>query len=572
MAEKNKSFWQKKEKNIFWLILILAAVLRLWNIFTFDVMGDHALYSFRALGWFDYLGGGQTTPVQWFDSVPGWAKLSFHDAPPLGMLMQKICFFVFGDNTFAARLPFVLAGVVLVLGVYLFLKQNKNRPIAWLGMLTMAISSYAVLSSINGLLEAAETVFIIFSWYFFFNYLKREKAIDLYWCALLVGSALLSKYLAIFLLPALASFILIYYRDWLRSKIKLKEFLLAGLVVLAVLLPVIVYNAMVFKTRGHFDAALSSMVGMHPQDFSTISGRSINFDPLANFLNLLYTFTLLDSLPFLLLVAASLLYLLAICINRRLFKPERLLEKFILLNCFFLVLMFTFISASTRWLSVFNPVFAAAVAIFVFDSWKFLSLKRIFWRWFFAVGLIIIGLIELLYCFNTNILLQPYGSPRYFYSDYRLYASGWNELEDYWLDNLLPSSPAVSAPDNLEEMNLSTADFRGRNLIFYDDSADWFRFTWYIQKYQMYYHFPFLPISFLFNNPNFIEQAQNYGVKNIYYVSAVSPKVLDSVVSQNEGLMQTIDKLRQNLAAVGAFKEEIKAPDGETTFIIYKIQ
>ena len=74
------------------LILALAAILRFWNLAQPDLLTDDALYSVRALGWFDYLGGGQTTPVQWFGYIPWWANLSFHDAPPTIFLIQKIFF------------------------------------------------------------------------------------------------------------------------------------------------------------------------------------------------------------------------------------------------------------------------------------------------------------------------------------------------------------------------------------------------------------------------------------------------------------------------------------------------
>ena len=62
------------------------------------MVGDDALYSSRALGWLDYLGGGQTTPIQWFEKIPWWGYLSFHDAPPLVFAVQRLFFAVFGFN------------------------------------------------------------------------------------------------------------------------------------------------------------------------------------------------------------------------------------------------------------------------------------------------------------------------------------------------------------------------------------------------------------------------------------------------------------------------------------------
>ena len=55
-------------------IILLASLLRLWGISSLDVQHDHAINSFRALGWLDYLvGEGQTSPIIWFGTIPWWS-------------------------------------------------------------------------------------------------------------------------------------------------------------------------------------------------------------------------------------------------------------------------------------------------------------------------------------------------------------------------------------------------------------------------------------------------------------------------------------------------------------------
>jgi 4-amino-4-deoxy-L-arabinose transferase-like glycosyltransferase len=114
---KNKL--NKKTTILLVLIILVAIFFRVWNMNSFDISGDNSLNSFRALGWVDFIQGeGQTGPMQWFGKTPAWAKWSFQDAPPLVFAIQHVSFSLFGDSTFAARLPFVIAGVLTVLVIF----------------------------------------------------------------------------------------------------------------------------------------------------------------------------------------------------------------------------------------------------------------------------------------------------------------------------------------------------------------------------------------------------------------------------------------------------------------------
>src|SRR3989344_9448328 len=195
-----------ENKKVFFIVLAMIAVVavffRFWNLTGNDLYSDDALYSFRALGWFDYLGGGQTTPIQWFEAVPGWARLSFHDAPPLVFLIQNIFFKIFGPNALAARLPFALAGLGTAILLYFSVKRLKDKKAALIAAFLLGISSFAVWLSRVGYLEGVEVFFIILSVFFFVRYLKEEKEIDLCFWGIAAGLAILCKYTAVFLWPA----------------------------------------------------------------------------------------------------------------------------------------------------------------------------------------------------------------------------------------------------------------------------------------------------------------------------------------------------------------------------------
>ncbi|MFA6227909.1 MAG: glycosyltransferase family 39 protein [Patescibacteria group bacterium] len=565
MAETNKNFWQKNEKKILWLIIILAVILRFWNISTFDVMVDHALYSVRALGWFDYLGGGQTAPVQWFGTIPAWALLSFHDCPPLVFFIQKIFFSILGDNTFASRLPHALAGILSVLLVYLSVKKIKSVQAALWSAVVMAVSSYAVWASYAGYLEGVEVLFIVLSLYFFICYLADGKNKNLYWWAAAAGLAFLSKYTSVFLLPVgLLCLLGLNYRALKNSWQKIFYSLL---IFLGVISPVIFYNIMVFKYRGHFDASLSAMVGMHPQDYSAIAVRVVNANIIGNFSNLINCFPLGSSWPLVAIFILALTYLLFKTIRGRSGKAE----IFILANVLAAGLMFCFGEPAYRQVSIFIPFLVIVAAILFADLSVYLSGKKYHLGGVFKLLALAVLVAEFGYCVNTNILLKSWGSAPWFSSSQRLASNGWNELEIYWRDNLLPPVMDRQKIRRLEEMPLSSRDFSGKNVIFYDDNVNWFSSMWYIEKYPLYYRVPLLPLSYLLNQPQALEQFRSFGAKDFYYVSIVNPQATDPVVSKNESLMKAIEQLNAKLVEDKIGFVEIKNAEGEAAFRIYKL-
>ena len=150
------------DKTKYWLlaILVAAGLFRAIPMLTPDLVTDDSLYSFRALGWYDYLGGDQASPISWFGEIPWWANLSFHDAPPVGFAVQKIFFTLFGDTVFAARVPFVLSGVVTVFLLYALLALLFDRRTGLLGAAILAVLPLHVWGSVIGYLEGIEVMFM----------------------------------------------------------------------------------------------------------------------------------------------------------------------------------------------------------------------------------------------------------------------------------------------------------------------------------------------------------------------------------------------------------------------------
>lgn len=253
-------------------ILVVVAILRFWNLTGPDIIGDDATYSFRALGYFDYIGSlnTQTTPVVWFPEPQWWQGFSFHDAPPLVFAVQWFFFQIFGDTVFAARLPFVLAGLLTVFGIYLVGKELTGK--AGAGLIAagiLVVSNYHVWLSRTGLLDGFVVLWVVFALYFFLR-AEREPKHYLWW-GVCCGLGLLTKYTFLFMGPLFIVLILVSRRRAWREP----RFWIGIGSCLFFILPIIIYNVMVWKTRGHFDAAISTMVGQSPNDFRGLT-RSVN--------------------------------------------------------------------------------------------------------------------------------------------------------------------------------------------------------------------------------------------------------------------------------------------------------
>lgn len=556
------------------IILIVAAFFRLWQASAFDIGSDGALYAFRALGWFDYLGGGQTTPLQWFGHIPGWAQLSFHDAPVLGFLIEKVFFTFLGDSAFVFRLSFALAGVGSVYLIYLIVGNFKNQLTAGLASFLFAVSAYAVWASLSGYLEGFEIFFIVLSLYCLSCLFKEEKIKWLNYLALAVGASLLVKYTAIFLLPAYL-FLILWLKPFKIKKEKKektlnwKKFCWPVFLFVGILSPAIVYNLQVWRWRGHFDAALSSMVGLHPADFSGIASRGINFDLLANLrsvLNILINYT---SWPLLTFFTGSVFLIGYLAIK----KKELILEKIIIVTLGFLLLMVSFSGTADRMLPIIVPfisIISALGFVFLFEK---ISLKGKIWGYLWAGVIVFLIGFEVFYSLNTNVLPRPIGQSRVFYAENRFVDLGWNNLERYLRRDLLPKSLVLNPPRELGKMDLTGKELAGKNIIFIDDRASWFSGMWYVLKYPLFYRAPVLSSTLLFSNDtaNLLQQMKNNGAQKMFFIFIADDRLIDPVKLKNEPLKEVTTKFREYLEKKRALKKTINTADNKPAFYIYEL-
>ena len=564
-----------KYKKITYILGVLLGllILYLWfgGIFYGDIYSDNALNSFRALGWFDRLLGGQSTPIDWFGRVPGWAILSFHDAPPLVFFIQHIFFFFLGPSLLAARLPFIFAGLSSALLIFYFLKKIFNQKIAILAALAFLANSYAVWAALAGYLEGIQQVFIVLAFFFLFLFLQNDyKTKYLYLWSGFLALSLISKYTSLFLLIPPFIFAVLEYKKIFR-KIGCKKIIAAVIIFFAIAAPVIIYNLNVYKTRGHFDAALSSIVGMHPDDFITISGRKADFNLWGNFRSTISTIFANNSYPFALATLFSFAWLAAKIARRKNTK----FDLYLAVNIASFFLMFSFFGAGVRFVSIITPIASIALGLAFYDWYKLAEgnrLKKILVPAY--ISLIAAMLIfEMFYAFNTNVFRKPIGAENKMFSSYRIKNYGFNQLEDYIRKNLITDLPRKQSPRSLADLSFSNEDFTGRNVIIFDDRINWFAQYWYFQKYLNYYRLPVISTSYLSQSgPALkIKDLQEISERDVHYIYPLKENILDTTRKANSEISSIGINLAEKLDGLKVPYDIIKNLAGEDAFKIYKI-
>ncbi|MDP8215726.1 MAG: glycosyltransferase family 39 protein [Candidatus Kaelpia imicola] len=86
---------------------------------------------------------------------------------------------IFGVNEFAARFPSALSGLGLILGLYLFVKEEKKEKRSFIPMLVLLSSPAFLISSRIAITDMLFTTFIIFSIFTFWLGLGNKKFIFL---------------------------------------------------------------------------------------------------------------------------------------------------------------------------------------------------------------------------------------------------------------------------------------------------------------------------------------------------------------------------------------------------------
>ncbi|GEM_PF-2867381 len=389
-------------KKIFtFLILIFVTLfLRFFWLDKSNIIPDEPAYIVRSFGWVDTLWSqAQTTPTDWFKVLPWWTKLSFHDHPPLTFVINFIFLNVLGFSLWAGRLASVLFGVGSVIWVYLLGDKIFGKKIAFLAAALYSVNCLVVFFDRSAMMEAISGFFILGSAWFFLQAVENKKF--LFGFAVFAGLAILSKYIFLFFVPVYVLLILIYKRDWLKTKL----FYLSILLFLLIISPLLVYNFYLFQYSHHFDVQLATLFGQKTPEWIILAGKNKRgelIDRLKNISVLVgFCSPLFATLAFSSFIYTPFYYLK----SRKLAFSVDLPRNLLYLSVLFYFLALLYIGPAARFVYYFIPWLCLLVADFFVN---FTSVFRLpIWPIFSVVLL-----LELLVTLNTTFGTIYFGEPK----------------------------------------------------------------------------------------------------------------------------------------------------------------
>lgn len=565
-------FLKHKTAILLTLIVGLAAFLIFFRLGFADIQIDDGIYSLRALGYLDFTDSNlQTTPVDWFDEIPWWSRLSFHDAPPLGFLIQHVFFKLFGVSVVVARLPFALAGIGSVLLLYFVGKRLYGVEAGLLASFLLAVSTYHTWASRVGYLEPIALFFILLTILWFLKGLERPA--HFIWFGVSAGLMLLTKYTTIFLLPVIFLYLL-----WTRRSVLVDRRFIVGLVIAVGLFsPVIFYNWKLYETRGHFDLQLATLLhqdvsedwpragGSQPYQWNQL--RAVVQDSAAYY-----------SLPFRILLLMSLAYVAGR--SFWLWRKGQPQQHLLLLLLLLLVTVeLSFIGSAARFLILLPPFYALALALLLLDSYRYVagtnrstSTVRLVASMLLAT---LVG-VELFFNVNTNHFIRPVGESGTHYASLRWTSQNlFNQLETY----LIAEAGLVDTPippiNSQADIKLVLGEAgRNDNVFIYDPNLRWFSSIWYFRRWAIYHQKVFGSaddLARVIGKVNWVDFFKNQvGAKNLYFIWGRSPAVFDPGVS-NEQTQETARQFASLFAQQSQGSADITDENGNVAFTIYKI-
>lgn len=554
-------------------IVFFAVLLRLWDLAGPDMLVDDALYAFRSIGYIDYVAAlnKQSTPATWFEEPQWWQSFSFHDAPPFVFIIERLFIKIGGDTVWATRLPFVLAGILSIFFTYLIGKRWGGSSFGLISAFLLAFMNYAVWISRIGLLDGFVVLWIAISLYFFVR--AQENSIHYIWWGVSCGLGILSKYTFLFMAPVYILFLLIHARPAWRQK----NFYIGLALIFILITPIVTYNIMMWKTRGHPDATISTLFGIKPEDFKGLWSREPSTD-----INIVRTaFGIIHShlsMGLQIVIAFSVIFLAYATLKN---KKDRKIHLILWSGLFFALIILTVIGGSERYGVILLPFFALTIAYSVTRLWAVSPLK-------IRAGIIGISILiaawELFFTIQSQLTAKPFiDHPLLISSPYTHPKwAGYNELDAYiekFYETHPEPSPVITfaeAPQlgNYQlELIKKQYDAYGpqkplqSNLLVYDDRMDWMGAYWIFERRRLYDVRAIHSISSLLKiiRAHTTKYYMDFGFKNAFFI------LTTDLTRDNQVEDKDVDKMADEIIAKIKPIEEVRRYDGQVVFRVYQL-
>ena len=521
-----------KSHGVLFLIFTLASGLRLMWLTVPDSYTDEAVLALRSIGLMDYTGSYyQTTPWQWFEKIPWWARLSFHDHP-LGFFVIEYFFIkLMGVSLWAVRLPSVIFGLGTVFLLYQWGKKIVSKKFGLIASGLLAVSSYHIWVSRLGIQDGAVTMMIVLLLCILGT--VKEKPVHWYWWGMLFGLSLLLKYTALISFGFMLWYLVVYQYSAYRRH----EFWGGMGLACLVTAPQWLYNFFLYRARGHFDFQISAALGQEVPEWSIRVGRELTGDiglRIQNFFTALHDTT--SPLFWMVVVFACAYAGYRAWGTDRL--PRLLVGYTIIMSLWFLILGSTY-----RFVVMIVPLLTMLITWTFYDI--FLRNNQAY-RWCMWTGLGFFMIMELLFSFNT-FSLQPVGTVGKTYAAIRSEGEhyGFNALDRFLTERLK------------KEENI---------VIIYDHDINFLARLWVLDRHAWYGGVPLVAHDDILKNfkDNLISY-QKKGIQSVLYVVTARSEVRKPIGER----LGTAEVLVHQFIKEGSQVTDIHNRRGELVFRVY---
>ncbi|MDX8361747.1 glycosyltransferase family 39 protein [Cytobacillus sp. IB215316] len=200
----------KNPDYILILIILLAAVLNIFNIWTDDYANPYYTAAVNSMM--------QSFENFFFASFDAAGYVTV-DKPPVAFWVQTISAFIFGYDGWSVILPQALAGIGSVILMYVLIKPSFGTTAARIASLVMACTPIAAAVSRTNNIDSLLVFTLLLATWVLFKAVKNEKALWLIGSFAVIGIGFNMKMLQAFMvLPAFYLFYLLATKiDWKRK-------------------------------------------------------------------------------------------------------------------------------------------------------------------------------------------------------------------------------------------------------------------------------------------------------------------------------------------------------------------
>lgn len=214
-------------------ILVFSWLSRAWRLqIPKGYYFDEVYHAFTAL----YYAVNDPKGYEWWHTSPepGTAFEWLH--PPIAKLLMGFSIFMFGDNSYAWRLPGAIFGVLTIAAVYVLAETLfKDKKVALLAAFLASLDGLLLTMSRIAMNDIYVTFFmlmtLVFYWKFYAANSKKKKAIELKYLAasgLMAGLAVATKWSGVFVIGIIGLWEVGSRLSGLNRKQLVKELLMIG--------------------------------------------------------------------------------------------------------------------------------------------------------------------------------------------------------------------------------------------------------------------------------------------------------------------------------------------------------